>query len=271
MMNDFSEDFNGQKLYGDDFSLEQIEQWYKDEQEAFTDMYVRPSQGNYRYPYHSLDLYHGFNHIPNVPIKHALGIGSATGEEFLPIIKRIQQITILEPTDLYREWDNIQGVPAQWIKPEVSGDLKFELNTFDLITCFSVLHHIPNVSHILDECVRVLKPGGFLLIREPVTSMGDWRAPRRGVTKRERGIPLPFFRHTIANSGLKVLYESSCNFPGLDIFSKKLFHIEAYNTEVLTITDFVISKMFAWNYRYHRTNIFQKIAPRSICFVLEKV
>lgn len=257
-------------LYGDDFTPEQIGQWYEDEQEAFTDMYIRSNQDNYQYPYRALDVFHGFRYLPNAPIGHALGIGSATGSEFIPIIDRIEQITILEPSDLYRKWDNIRGVPAQWIEPEVSGDIIFDANTFDLITCFSVLHHIPNVSHVLFECVRVLKSGGFLLLREPVISMGDWRTPRPGLTKRERGIPRSYFHRVIFNNGLEVIYEAPCNFPVVEIVSNTFFHITPYNYRVLTWIDAVLSKMFAWNYHYHRTNIYQKFAPRSMCFVLRK-
>lgn len=264
----FSED----KLYGDDFTLAQIKEWYQDEQEAFTDMYIRPEGEHYQYPYHSLDRYHAYRYLPaDFQIDHALGIGSAIGDEFRPIVNRIRQITILEPSDLYRNWDNVGGTSARWVKPEISGDIKFSDNTFDLITCFSVLHHIPNVSHVISECVRVLKPGCFLLIREPITSMGDWRVPRKGVTKRERGIPWNYFRRILADKNLDIVYESPCNFPVIDIGTRKLFRSHPYNSFMLTRMDAFLSRIFSWNYRYHRTSFFQKIAPRSICFVIQKL
>lgn len=37
-MNEF---LSGKKLFGDDFTLEQIEQWYKDETEAYADLGAR--------------------------------------------------------------------------------------------------------------------------------------------------------------------------------------------------------------------------------------
>lgn len=39
-------------------------------------------------------------------------------------------------------------------------------NTFDLVTCFLCLHHIPNLMETLKEIKRVLKPSGKLLILE---------------------------------------------------------------------------------------------------------
>ncbi len=263
--------FSGEVLYGDDFTLPQIEEWYRDEQEAFTNLYVRPQQETYRYPYHALDIYHAYRHLPpNIPIGHALGIGSATGDEFLPISNLLQQITILEPSSLYETQHNIGGIPARWVKPEVSGDILFPDQTFDLITCFSVLHHIPNVSFVIEECERVLKPGGFLLIREPITSMGDWRFPRKGVTKRERGIPLKYFHEVLSKTGLRIVYTHPCNFPVIEVGVRKFLGTLPYRSMFWTRLDALISMMFFSNYHYHRTNLIQKLASRTICFVLMK-
>ncbi|CAF2854312.1 unnamed protein product [Rotaria sp. Silwood2] len=39
-------------------------------------------------------------------------------------------------------------------------------NRVDLITCFVVLHHVPQLDLILPEFVRILRPGGYLIMRE---------------------------------------------------------------------------------------------------------
>lgn len=39
-----------------------------------------------------------------------------------------------------------------------------ELHSFDLVTCFEVLEHIPNPPEFIDELLQYLKPGGQLLI-----------------------------------------------------------------------------------------------------------
>jgi SAM-dependent methyltransferase len=39
-------------------------------------------------------------------------------------------------------------------------------NRVDLITCFVTLHHVPHLDLILSEFVRILRPGGYLIIRE---------------------------------------------------------------------------------------------------------
>lgn len=45
--------------------------------------------------------------------------------------------------------------------------LPFEDNSFDLVTCQTVLIHVPNPNAALNEMKRVLKPGGILLCVEP--------------------------------------------------------------------------------------------------------
>jgi SAM-dependent methyltransferase len=44
--------------------------------------------------------------------------------------------------------------------------LDFPDNSFDIITCFFVLHHILDLDKIMKEIRRVLKPGGYILILE---------------------------------------------------------------------------------------------------------
>lgn len=43
---------------------------------------------------------------------------------------------------------------------------KIKNNTFDLITCFHVLHHIPEIKETVEELKRIIKPGGTILISE---------------------------------------------------------------------------------------------------------
>lgn len=269
MTMDIAEYLSGKKLYGDDFAIEDIRRWYQDEREAYADVYVRPSGGGFRYRYHMLDRLHAWRHIPVRRFEHALGIGSATGDEFLPVLDQISEITILEPSSYYATWNNIQGVPARWIRPEISGDIPFPANAFDLITCLSVLHHIPNVSHVIDECARVLAKDGVLVVREPVISMGDWRHTRPGLTIRERGIPRPLLFRFLKDAGLRIICKSTWSHPLVDV-PLALVGRDPYDSLLATFTDALLSRLFAWNYRYHRTSPIHKLAPRAMYLVLRR-
>ena len=46
-------------------------------------------------------------------------------------------------------------------------DMDLPDDEFDVITLWDVLEHTPNPRNVLDECRRVLKPGGLLIINYP--------------------------------------------------------------------------------------------------------
>ncbi len=262
--------FSGEKLYGDDFTQPEIEEWFKDEAEGYANLanFYAPVAEASSYDYHELNKYHGFKYLDRNKFKNALGFGSAYGEEFLPIIDRIDRLTILDPSDRFVR-ETIYGIPAKYIKPSSNGILPFPKENFDLITCLGVLHHIPNVSFVMSEIYRCLEKNGIALIREPNFSMGDWTKPRLGLTKRERGIPVKFMDLALEKCGFKVINKSSCMFPLIPKICNYL-GIATYNNKILTQIDRLASIISAKNIRYHRTNLFQKLAPSSVYYVLTK-
>jgi SAM-dependent methyltransferase len=47
---------------------------------------------------------------------------------------------------------------------------RFRANEFDAVTAFYVIEHLPSPNRFLRECLRILKPGGLLLLRYPHTT-----------------------------------------------------------------------------------------------------
>lgn len=259
--------FSGEQLIGDDFSLENIAEWYKDEAEGYAELGARNRQA-YKYVYNQLNNFHAFRFLRGKKFSKALGIGSAWGDEFKPIISQLNEIYILDPSDHFSSTD-IEGVPCIYNKPNISGKIDFDSYSFDLITCFGVLHHIPNVSFVMQELHRVLSRDGIMLLREPINSMGDWRTSRRGLTKRERGIPLQILDRLVAETGFIVRRRAICEFGPIPKLASKL-GIRAYDNLSLTKIDAFMSRSFLFNYRYHRTSAIHKLAPSGIFYILEK-
>src|SRR6266571_5124767 len=119
MSNDLTEYFAGTKLYGDDFSTKDIEAWFKDETDAYAELGAK-DRSTYHYAYTALNEHHGYRFLPPGPIEHALGLGSAYGDEFLPIADRLRRITILDPSDSFST-DHVAGVPCRYVKPRTNG------------------------------------------------------------------------------------------------------------------------------------------------------
>ncbi|MFA5953748.1 MAG: class I SAM-dependent methyltransferase [Candidatus Pacearchaeota archaeon] len=259
-----NEYFSGKKLYGDDFNLKQIKEWYDDEKEGYSQL-----KGDYEvYSYHEINKIHGYSKIKKIKIfDKVLSIGGATGEELIPIINKINEIFIIEPSKKLRK-NNLMNKKIKYISPSSKGNLKFKNNTFDLITCFGTLHHIPNVSYVLKEMSKVVKKNGYILLREPIVSMGDWRKPRIGLTKRERGIPENILDKIIKENSLKIVSKRKIMFPLLRRLNYK--NKKAGNNVLFVYFDYLISKLFFWNNKYHSTNFYQKLRPQSIFYVLKK-
>ena len=266
-MEDNTRYLSGEKLFGDDFTIEEIEKWYRDEKEGYADLGAG-DKSSYKYSYHALNRFHGFKYIRNRKFKNVLGLGSAYGDEFLPIIDNVERLTIIDPSDSFK-LDKVHGVPCAYVKPAVDGKLPFEGGIFDLVVCLGVLHHIPNVSTVMNELYRCLSHGGALLVREPIISMGDWRRPRPGLTKRERGIPIDIFRNIVKNAGFEVTKESLCMFPLIPRLYQR-FGVPAYNSSVAVLGDALLSQLFRWNIRYNATRFIHKFRPVSVYYVLLK-
>lgn len=262
----------GLAIYGDDFSADEIDQWFEDERQGYFDLYYgdTPPQdiAPTVYEYQALADRHNWRWLPQRQYRHALGIGSAHGAELLPVLERSGRVTVLEPSAGFASTE-IQGKPVQYVQPQASGVMPFADAAFDLVICFSVLHHIPNVSTLIREMFRVVEPGGHVLLREPTHSMGDWRQPRRGLTRRERGVPLPVFRQVIDDAGFRVLRQTRCNFSPMSRL-QKFTSKPIWTLPWVVRVDAALSCLPIWPSRYHAVRPWQKIRPTGVAFVLEK-
>lgn len=270
-MNDY---FEGKKLYGDDFSIEEIKKWFKEEEEGYSNLDSRELDllDKDIYLYENINKVHGFKYLEEGrTYKNVLGIGSATGHEFLPILHTIENLYILEPSEKL-QGQKIKDKKINYVKPEIDGTMIFEDGFFDLVTSFGVLHHIPNVSDVMKEIHRTMNKDGIFLLREPIVSMGDWRQPRYALTKNERGIPKPFFDKKIRELDFEVVSENYC-FTLSTLFSrltKSILSKPIYAYKQYVYFDKIVSSMFKNNIKYHTENKFQRLFPQSVYFVLKK-
>jgi len=259
---------SGERLWGDDFDASGIAAWYDDEKEAYAELSALPGGRRPTYVYHALNERHGFRHLPAERFGEVLGFGSAFGDEFAPIARRIRRLTIVDPSNAWGS-GSIEGLETRRLSPGPTGALPLPDGHFDLATCFGVLHHVPNVSRVVGELSRCLRPGGHLLVREPVVSMGDWRDRRPGLTRRERGIPLPLLREIWEQAGMRAVRETLCAFP-LTPRLAPLMKPHPYSSARAVALDAWMSRLFAWNLRYHRTTAFEKLCPTCVFAVLRK-
>lgn len=259
----FEQYSDGKTLYGDDFSSDQIEAWFREEIEAYYRLPEECAPG--AYAYHARNWRHGFRHLPCGSFERVLCLGGAYGDALQPILGRTKRVTILEPAGEF------QNPKFEYIKPDISGRMPFADNSFDLITCFGVLHHIPNVSAVVSEMARCTKLLGWQMVCEPTHSMGNWDRPRRFLTPRERGIPPAILRKIVSDAGLRIARERWCMFSLTSrlqpLLPKRNF---VFNTNWIVAVDDYVSNLPLWSERSHATNVFQKLRPWALFLVLRK-
>jgi SAM-dependent methyltransferase len=256
---------SGQKLYGDDLGPEDVRKWIAEEQTGYYDLGAGNREA-YRYAYHSLNWQHGYAWLPRKEFSSVLGVGSAYGDELLPLVGAVRHITILDPG--FRA-THVGQFPVDYVRPEADGGFPFRDSSFDLMTCFSVLHHLPNIRFVVGEMFRCLEPGGVALLREPIVSMGDWRAPRKGLTKHQRGIPLAIFREIVTLCGFHIVREHLCMF---SLISRLRYLVRGpvYNYRRCAVLDEWLCRLPMWSRRYHPRFFWHKLRPWAVAFVLQK-
>ncbi len=266
---EFKKYFSGNNLYGDDFSFADISDWYAKEEEGYADLGAK-NEKEYRYAYHTINKLHGYKNLALGHGLDVLSIGGAYGDELLPIIDRIRSITILEPSEQLRRAE-INGIPIRYLKPEISGEIVLPDNSFDLVTCFSVLHHIPNVSFVIKEIARVLRGSGELVLREPMVSMGDWRKSRPGLTANERGIPRLLMRKFIISTGMEIKKEVPCIVKPLDLIFKAITRKSPVESVLYLRFDQLLASILYPFVKYHAQQVWEKFRPAYCFYIATKI
>ena len=268
-------DLNGSSLYGDDFPPDQIAKWYAQEETGYLDLmtnYYRStdSQGNYEYEYEALNRFHAFKLLSTRQYSCCVALGCAAGDDVAPLSPVVQEFVGIEPAEKW--WrSEIGGKPARYIKPTVIGDIPLDANSVELATSFGVLHHIPNVSHVIGEIARVLRPGSLFVVREPISWMGDWRRPRPGLTRNERGIPLKWFERTASEKGFRIIRRRLCTINGLSAVANRLGLSRPFSRMPFVAVDWIASECLRWNLHYRRDTTMKKVAPGSAFWILQRL
>jgi len=100
-------------------------------------------------------------------------IGSGAGEMVRYMTRQGARVTGLECGELQLE--KARSFPAEGDEVYLEGvgqELPFDDDSFDVVTFFNSLHHVPleHMAGALAEATRVVKPGGSVYVGEPIAS-----------------------------------------------------------------------------------------------------
>lgn len=110
------------------------------------------------------------NYFIDIKTENILDVGTGKGG-FLPVL--IKTFPTAEITGVDPDTESIEVAQMQYpgIKFHVMGaeKLLFDDHMFDVVSISKALHHLPNIKKSLKEIKRVTKPGGFIIINEPIS------------------------------------------------------------------------------------------------------
>lgn len=266
---------DGSYLVGDDFTDEQLILWFSQEQEAFYEDDAGNSEEDPWYAYmRFVNEVLGFEPIraTAIPLKSMLVIGPGSGVEVqkFPLSNPDCQLNFLEASEHFKVQLRERFPTSHVIMPLFTGEIALEDNTQDVVCAFSVLHHIPNVSKVISEVSRVMRPGGFFIVREPCSSMGDWRGPR-SATPNERGISRQMMLDIAERAG----FELECLpvpiiLEPINKIIKRTIGFKNIPFPILYRVDRMLSRFAAINDHYWRDSFLKKIGPSSYFYLFRK-
>ena len=105
-----------------------------------------------------------------------LDIGTAGGSFLAVAKKRGWQVDGCEPNRWLCDWANQHYGLA--VRPGTIFEQDYPAGEFDVVTLWDVLEHTPDPRRVIQECRRLLKPGGLLVINYP--DIGSWIAKAMG-------------------------------------------------------------------------------------------
>lgn len=119
--------------------------------------------------------------VAQLPFKHVLDVGTGTGRYALKLAREGANVTAvdqsLEMLAIAQQRAQDEGLSIDFQLTSLDAGLPFADSQFDLLICALVLCHIPDMGKTIGEFIRVLQPGGYLLITDfhPGSVQVGWR------------------------------------------------------------------------------------------------
>ena len=180
-------------------------------EEQRKEIMLKSSQSKYESEFNfPFDKYFGFDLCPLLKDKSILDLGCFTGGRSAAWFERykLKQLTGMDISQIYIDaaiqFAKIKQINADY-KVGFGESLPFADNQFDAILTYDVFEHVQDLKKTMDECYRLLKPGGRLIAVFP----GYYQPNEHhlDLATRFMGIQLIFSGKTLTKAYYEILKE----------------------------------------------------------------
>jgi ubiquinone/menaquinone biosynthesis C-methylase UbiE len=143
----------------------------------------------------------------------ALDVATGTGRWAIYLAKRGVQMTAIDQSEemlaVAREKAKAASLSISFHHADLRSGLPFPSGAFDLVVCALALSSFEDLSAPINECCRVVRPGGHLLITDfhPQAIKNGWEPT---IFRGEDGYILPHPHHDVAEY-LDAITENGCD------------------------------------------------------------
>lgn len=266
------EDFH---LYGDDFDECAIRQWFLEEAE-YHNQFAGGRFNDHPKLYQVFDWHLAFApYFRPTPNMRVLDFGCAEGQALahLPSDRRGFHYVGIDSSQSLLDAAAERNPDGEYRRMPEDGRIPAEDGEFDYAVVLGVLHHVPNVTHYLEELGRVLRPGARLILREPSHAMGRQVGSHRvlpGLSPNERGIPGNFLRQRLVRLGMRVIAVRPAYHGAVLQLVRRVQPTSELGWRLLVGLDGMLNGLTAWNDHYSRPNLWHKFAPTANYVVADK-
>ena len=265
---------SGEILAGDSFSGDELTRWYDQEKEAY---YADESQTGDEDPWYKYMRYvneriffRSVSKSLNSGSMLFIGAGSGIEAKNFYQLNPDWKLNFIESSDNFKSVLLSNFIGSNVVDSSVEGRINLESNSNDIVCAFCVLHHIANVTDVVNEIYRVTKPGGLFFVREPCSSMGDWRF-QRSATPNERGISKKFMIKVATEAGFNVKKNPvSIVFEPINKCLSKIGILDKIPLQLVYIVDRALSWILSFNDHYWRNRFYKKFGPSSYAYIFQK-
>jgi SAM-dependent methyltransferase len=150
---------------------------------------------------------------------------------------------------------DVYKLPGTILNLDAHTESLFELGKFDLVYSFGVLHHYPNIQHIIDRVGKLLEPGS--LFKFMVYAKNSWKYAmiQEGLDQFEAQSGCPYadvftvddIKHLLRNFNIENIEQAHCFMFNVPEYKKGNFVLEPWFEQMPYAMKQAVKKHLGWH------------------------